>query len=83
METLGTNWGILLINMLLVGSWPIFSIIALLALRRSHITGTAQALWALLVVAIPILGPLAFFLVKPSEKNQTYPNDKCRKAAPQ
>ena len=71
METLGMNWGILLINVLIVGSWPFFSIIALLALRRSHITGTDQALWALLVVAIPILGALAFFLVKPSENNRT------------
>ena len=71
METLGMNWGILIINVLIVGSWPFFSIIALLALRRSHITGTNQALWALLVVAIPILGALAFFLVKPSENNQT------------
>jgi hypothetical protein len=71
METLGMNWGVLLINVLIVGSWPIFSIIALLALRRSHITGTSQALWALLVVAIPILGALAFFLVKPGEKDQS------------
>ncbi len=71
METLGMNWGILIINVLIVGSWPFFSIIALLALRRSHITGTDQALWALLVVAIPILGALAFFLVKPSENNRT------------
>jgi hypothetical protein len=71
METLGMNWGVLLINVLIVGSWPIFSIIALLALRRSHITGTSQALWALLVVAIPILGALAFFLVKPGENKQT------------
>ena len=71
METLGMNWGILIINVLIVGSWPFFSIIALLALRRSHITGTNQALWALLVVAIPILGALAFFLVKPSENNRT------------
>jgi hypothetical protein len=71
METLGIDWGVLLINILIVGSWPFFSIIALLALRRSHLTGTAQALWALLVVAIPILGALAFFLVKPSENKQT------------
>jgi hypothetical protein len=71
METLGMNWGVLLVNVLIVGSWPIFSIIALLVLRRSHITGTSQALWALLVVAIPILGALAFFLVKPGEKDQS------------
>lgn len=71
METLGINWGILIINLLIIGSWPLFSIIALLGLRRSHLTGTNQALWAFLIVAVPILGALAFFIVRPSEKNQT------------
>ncbi len=70
METLGMNWGILIINLLIIGSWPLVSIIALLALRRSHLTGTSQALWALLIVAIPVLGALAYFIVKPSEKNR-------------
>lgn len=60
-----------IINLLIIGSWPLFSIIALLALRRSHLTGTNQALWAFLIVAVPILGALAFFIVRPSEKNQT------------
>jgi len=71
METLGINWSFLIVQILSVGSWPLFSIIALLALRRKHLTGTNQALWALLIVAIPILGALAFFIVRPGEKNQT------------
>ncbi len=71
MEPIGINWGILIINLLLIGSWPLFSIIALLGLRRSHLTGTNQVLWALLVVAVPVLGALAFFIVKPSENDQT------------
>ena len=71
METLGIDWGFLIIQMLFVGSWPLASIIALLALRRSHLTETNQAIWALLVVAIPILGALAFFIVRPGENDQT------------
>jgi len=71
METVGINWGVLIINMLVFGSWPFFSIIALLGLRRRRITGTSQVLWALLVVAIPIMGALAFFIVRPSENDQT------------
>jgi hypothetical protein len=43
---------------------------ALLNLRRTHITGITQVLWALLIVAIPVLGALAFFIVKPTENNQ-------------
>ena len=71
METIGIDWGILIINLLIIGSWPLLSIIALLGLRRRNLTGTNQAIWTLLVVAIPILGALAFYIVSPSEKNQT------------
>ena len=66
MEMIGINWSILIINLLLVGSWPLFSIIALFGLRRSHLKGTNQVLWTLLVVAVPVLGALAFFIVKPN-----------------
>ncbi len=44
---------------------------ALLALRRTHITGITQVLWALLIVAIPVLGALAFFIVKSTENTQS------------
>ena len=70
MEMLGINWTFLIIQMLIFGSWPLFSLIALFGLRRSQLTGTVQALWALLIVAIPLLGALAFFVVKPSEDPQ-------------
>lgn len=69
MDTLGINWGFLIIQMLFVGSWPLARIIALLALRRSRLTGISQAVWSLIVVAIPILGALAYFIVNPIEKN--------------
>ena len=70
MGTSGINWGILIINLLIIGSWPLFSIIALLGLRRRNLTGTNQTLWAFLVVAVPILGALAFYIVGPGEKNK-------------
>lgn len=71
MEALGINWGILIINLLIVGGWPLFSIIALFGLRRSRLTGTSQALWALLVVVVPVFGALAFLIVRPGENDQT------------
>jgi len=71
MEALGINWGFLIIQMLFIGSWPLFSIITLFGLRRRNLTGTNQAIWALLIVAVPILGALAFFIVTPGDKNQT------------
>jgi hypothetical protein len=63
--------GSLIIQLLIFGTWPFLSLIALLALRHSRITGTNQALWALLIVAVPVLGALAFFIVKPIENNQS------------
>ena len=68
-DTLGINWGLLIIQFLIFGGWPLFSLIALFALRRSNLTGTNQVLWALLIIAIPVLGTLAFFIVRPSEIN--------------
>lgn len=70
METLGINWGYLIIQILIFGIYPLLSLFALLTLRRSHITGVTQVLWALLIVAVPILGTLAFFIVKPAENSQ-------------
>ena len=70
METLGMNWGYLIIQMLVIGSWPVLSLIGLFALRRSRLTGINQVLWAMLIVAVPVLGSLAFFIVKPIENNQ-------------
>jgi hypothetical protein len=67
----GINWGYLIIQMFILGIYPLLSLVALFALRRSHVTGITQVLWALLIVAIPVLGALAFFIVKPTENNQS------------
>jgi hypothetical protein len=70
METFGINWGLLIIQALIFSIIPALSLMALFALRRTHITGITQVLWALLIVAIPVLGALAFFIVKPTENSQ-------------
>ena len=74
METLGVNPGLLItqiISFLIIGGYPILSLIALFTLRRNRLTGTNQAIWALLIIAIPFLGALAFFIVKPTENTQS------------
>jgi hypothetical protein len=38
---------------------------ALLNLRRSHVRGTARALWAIWIVGAPVVGPLSYFIVGP------------------
>ena len=70
MEALGINWGFLIIQVLIFSIIPALSLMALLVLRRTHITGITQVLWALLIVAIPVLAALAFFIVKPTENSQ-------------
>ena len=69
MEPLGINWGLLIIQFLIFGSWPLLSLVALFNLRHIKLSGTNQAIWALLIVAIPVLGALAFFVVRPNEIN--------------
>ena len=69
-EALGINWGYLVIPIFIFGLYLILSLNALFALRRSLITGVSQVLWALLIIVVPVLGALAFFIVKPAENNK-------------
>ncbi len=63
----GLNIGIY--ELLILGVWPVLSLIALFALRNRPVTGIAQVIWALLIIAIPVLGPLAFFIVGPRDNS--------------
>ena len=65
----GYSWGIYLIQLLtFFAGWPVLSIIGLLGLRRRQLAATAQAIWAVLIVVIPVMGTVAFWLVNPGEK---------------
>ncbi len=54
-------------ELLIILLWPILSIIALFVLRNRPLSGITQAIWALIIIGIPVLGPLAFFIVMPGE----------------
>ena len=69
-EPLGINWVYLVIPIFIFGLYLILSLNALFALRGSLITGVSQVLWAILIVVVPVLGALAFFIVKPDENNR-------------
>ena len=51
--------------------YPLLCLVALFALRQSRLTGITQVLWAFLIVLIPFLGALGFFIVNPSENTQS------------
>ena len=71
MDTLSINWTALIVQLLFVGTWPLLSLIALYGLRRRALSGGSQALWACLIVVVPILGAVAFFIVRPLENRQS------------
>lgn len=69
MENWGISTGFLMIqlfNLLLLCGWPIYSLVTLFALRSKNLTGTRQAIWVLIVIAIPFLGSLAFWIIQPA-----------------
>ena len=73
METTGINFGyllVILLNLLPFIVWPVASIYALFKLRRAHLPEVARAIWAAVIVLIPILGALAFLIVRPGKQIQ-------------
>ena len=58
--------GPLICFLLLVGSL-ILDILALLGLKRVKLSTTAQALWAMTILFMPILGAVAYFIILPHE----------------
>ena len=55
------------IFLLLIG-WVVASIVALFALRNVKLSSIAKALWVLIILGIPVLGVIAYFIVRPKEE---------------
>jgi len=55
------------IFLLLIG-WVVASIVALFALRNVKLSSIAKALWVLIILGIPILGVIAYFIIRPKEE---------------
>lgn len=68
MQALGLNTGYLLIQCVLPLLWLLLSLFALLRLRERALPETARALWAVFIVIVPLLGALAFLIVRPGNK---------------
>lgn len=65
MEPLGINAGLLLVQlipvMLLIG----LPIISLIDLAKRKLTGTPLAIWVLVICAVPLIGSMAYWIIKP------------------
>lgn len=68
------NWTALLfqiINLMILGiiiAWPIASIIALASLRHRVLEENTRLLWAVLIVLVPLMGAIAYWIVQPGEE---------------
>ncbi len=72
MEIIGINSGFLLtqlVNMVLLAGWLVFAALALVQLRGRRLEELPRVLWVLVVLVVPLLGAVAFFVVQPGRKD--------------
>jgi len=53
-----------LLNITLLIAWILLAIWALWRLRKEEMSDTAQVIWTVVILLIPILGAVAFFIVR-------------------
>ncbi|MDD2920834.1 MAG: PLDc N-terminal domain-containing protein [Anaerolineales bacterium] len=70
MEPLGINIGLLLIQLIPIVGIIGFPIISLLDLRKKKLSGATLAIWALIICAIPFIGSLAYWIIRPSAETR-------------
>jgi hypothetical protein len=68
MESLGINFGLLLIQIIMVIVFIGFPIISLFDLAKKRLGGTPLALWAFIICLVPLIGSLAYWIIKPTHK---------------
>ena len=56
--------------LVLLLAWLILEIIALVSLRKEKLHSAAQAVWALVILAVPLMGAIAYFIVQPHEPQE-------------
>jgi hypothetical protein len=53
---------------LMVIAWVVASLVALFSLRKATLSTIAKALWVMILLGIPVLGVVAYFIIKPTEE---------------
>jgi hypothetical protein len=66
MEPLGINFGFLLVQLITIILLIALPVISLIDLSKKKLSGTPLALWVLVICAVPLLGALAYWIVKPT-----------------
>ncbi|MEA4910411.1 MAG: hypothetical protein VB089_22510 [Anaerolineaceae bacterium] len=68
---MGVNYGYLLVHLINLGLillWPVLSVLALFGLRRQALGEALRFLWAVFIVIVPLMGAIAFWIVKPGSR---------------
>jgi hypothetical protein len=53
------------VNFFILAGWLVLAILALIRLRRCQLDETARVLWVIIIVLVPFMGALAFFIARP------------------
>ena len=70
MDALGINFGLLLEQVFFVILLMGLPIISLIDLARKRLSGTPLAIWALVICLVPVIGSLAYWIVKPTAESR-------------
>jgi hypothetical protein len=67
----GFGFGYVLVQVLfflLIVAWVVASLVAVVGLKKAKLSAIAKALWVMILLGVPVLGVVAYFIIKPSEE---------------
>jgi hypothetical protein len=70
MDELGINFGLLIVQGVFVTLLIGLPVISLIDLARKRLSGIPLAIWALIICVVPVLGSLAYWIVRPAPEPQ-------------
>ena len=69
----GLGFGYVLMQVLfflLAVAWIVASVVALFSLKKATLSTITKALWVMILLGIPVLGVVAYFIIKPTEEEE-------------
>ena len=70
MDALGINTGLGLLEVFIILLFIGLPIISLIDLAKKKLTGTHLAIWALIICIVPLLGSVAYWIVRPRAESR-------------
>ncbi len=70
MDAIGINSGLLLMQAVIIFVLIGIPIISLVDLGKKKLEGVALALWVLIICAIPVIGWLAYWIIRPNAEKR-------------